>query len=339
MDLRSHPHRRYNPLTRQWVLVSPQRTQRPWLGQTEKVSEPVLASYDPACYLCPGNTRAGGARNPDYTAAYVFDNDFAALLPDTPPGRFNESGLLLAENERGTCRVVCFSPDHSLTLARMTPEQIRPVVDIWAAQSRDLMTGPLGGYVQIFENRGEMMGCSNPHPHCQIWAGETIPNEIATEGASLRDYKAAHGSCLLCDYLALETRLKERIVLENASFTVVAPFWAVWPFETLLLPKRHVSLIDGFHESERNHLARILQQLTACYDALFEVSFPYTMGFHQSPAGANSEAWHFHGHFYPPLLRSATVRKFMVGYEMLATPQRDITIEDAAMRLRGAARL
>ena len=334
MDLRSRPHRRYNPLTREWVLVSPHRSQRPWLGQTERLAEPVRASYDPSCYLCPGNPRAGGARNPDYAATYVFDNDFATLLPDTPPDRFEESGLLVAESERGVCRVICFSPDHSLTLARMTPEQIRPVVDLWAAQSRELMTA--FSYVQIFENRGEMMGCSNPHPHCQIWASESIPNEIVTEGASQHDYHAAHGSCMLCDYLALETKLAERVILENESFTVVAPFWAVWPFETLLLPKRHVSLIDGFDDTERNDLARILQHLTACYDNLFATSFPYSMGFHQSPAGASPEAWHFHGHFYPPLLRSATVRKFMVGYEMLATPQRDITIEDAATRLRAA---
>jgi UDPglucose--hexose-1-phosphate uridylyltransferase len=219
----------------------------------------------------------------------------------------------------------------------MTPEQIRPVVDIWAAQSRELMTA--FSYVQSFENRGEMMGCSNPHPHCQIWASESIPNGIVTESSSQQDYESARGSCMLCDYLALETRLQERIICENASFTVVAPFWAVWPFETMLLPKRHVSLIDGFDDSERNDLARILQQVTACYDNLFATSFPYSMGFHQAHAGARPEAWHFHAHFYPPLLRSATVRKFLVGYEMLATPQRDITIEDAAARLRASLAL
>src|SRR3569833_70623 len=224
MDLRSRPHRRYNPLTREWVLVSPHRSQRPWLGQTENLAEPVRVSYDPSCYLCPGNARAGGVCNTEYSATYVFDNDFATLLPDTPLGRFEDSGLLLAESERGLCRVICFSPDHSLTLARMTPEQIRPDVDLWAAQSRELMSSPVGAYVQIFEIRGEMMGCSNPHPHCQIWASESIPNQIVTEGASLQNYRNARGSCMLCDYMALEAGRAERVILENASFTVVAPF-------------------------------------------------------------------------------------------------------------------
>ncbi len=334
IDLKEYPHRRFNPLTREWVLVSPHRAKRPWQGQTEAVVASAGVSYDPSCYLCPGNLRAGGLRNPPYTSTFVFENDFAALLPDIPEGRRDEGGLLVAHSERGCSRVVCFSPDHSLTLARMTPAQIRPVVDTWAAQFKELLALPFINYVQIFENRGEMMGCSNPHPHCQIWAAETLPNEPAKEQSALADYSAAHHACLLCDYLALERKLGERVVCENEFFTLLVPFWAVWPFETILIPKRHATALDVLTDAERDALAEILRRTGARYDNLFNASFPYTMGFHQRPAGTDNGLWHMHAHYYPPLLRSATVRKFMVGFEMLAEPQRDITPETAAARLR-----
>jgi UDPglucose--hexose-1-phosphate uridylyltransferase len=334
IDLKEHPHRRFNPLTREWVLVSPHRAKRPWQGQTEAVAATAGVSYDPTCYLCPGNLRAGGHRNPPYSSTFVFDNDFAALLPESPEGGLDDGGLLVASGERGASRVVCFSPDHSLTLARMTPEQIRLVVDTWTAQFQELLGLPFINYVQIFENRGEMMGCSNPHPHCQIWAAETLPNEPAKEQAALGEYAAARHSCLLCDYLALERKLGERIVCENESFAVLAPFWAVWPFETILISKRHATGLDALTDTERDGLAAILKRIGARYDNLFSASFPYTMGFHQRPAGADNGLWHLHAHYFPPLLRSATVRKFMVGFEMLAEPQRDITPESAAERLR-----
>ena len=335
-QLNQNPHRRLNLLTGEWVLVSPHRTQRPWQGQVERVSAPVLASYDPACYLCPGNPRAGGARNPVYESTFVFDNDFAALKPDTPKSEVDRAGLLVARGEPGLCRVVCFSPDHSLTVARMERPALRKVVDTWVEQYRELAAMPDIGHVQIFENRGDMMGASNPHPHCQIWSSASLPNEAAKEAAAQAGYTRAHGGCLLCDYLALEQKEGARIVAENEAFAVLVPFWAVWPFETLLVSKRHLSAMDEFTETERDALADILKRITTRYDNLFEVSFPYTMGFHQRPTdGKPYPGVHFHGHYYPPLLRSATVRKFMVGFEMLGTPQRDITPETAAERLRG----
>jgi len=333
-DLKEHPHRRLNPLTGEWVLVSPHRTKRPWQGQVEKVPPDERPAYDPGCYLCPGNARAGGLRNPQYETTLVFANDFAALLPDTPAGTFEHGELLRAEAQPGVCRVVCFSPRHDLAIAEMDAGAVRRVVDAWVDEYSELMARPGIGYVQIFENRGAMMGCSNPHPHGQIWAPSTIPNEPAKENAAQKAYFESHGRTLLADYADVELKLGERIVAVNASFVVLTPFWAVWPFEVMIVSRRPVSGLDRMTERERDDLAAAMKSVATRYDNLFEVSFPYTMGFHQRPAGAEYPFWHFHAHYYPPLLRSATVRKFMVGYEMLATPQRDITPEAAAARLR-----
>jgi UDPglucose--hexose-1-phosphate uridylyltransferase len=334
LDLTQQPHRRYNPLTREWVLVSPHRTKRPWQGQMERVPPENQPPYDPDCYLCPGNSRAGGHTNPGYTSTFVFDNDFAALMPGTS-AESKRDGLLIAEGEPGLCRVICFDPRHDLTLAKMEVASVRRVVDTWAEQFTELGSRPEIGYVQIFENRGAMMGCSNPHPHCQLWAGTSVPNEPAKELGSLRNYRALHSRCLLCDYLAQETAARERIVCENGDFVVMVPFWAVWPFETMLLSRRHVAGLDELKDGERNSLAEILHRITGIYDRLFDVSFPYSMGFHQRPTdGGSYPEVHLHAHFDPPLLRSATVRKFLVGYELLAMPQRDITPESAASRLR-----
>jgi UDPglucose--hexose-1-phosphate uridylyltransferase len=334
-DWKQDPHRRFNPLTREWVLVSPHRTQRPWQGQIETADSVTQPAYDPECYLCPGNARVGGVRNPPYTSTFVFDNDFAVLRPSTPLERFEQEGLLIAESEPGICRVVCFSPQHNLTLANMEPSAIRAVVDTWVTQYDELSRHPLIQYVQIFENRGAMMGASNPHPHCQIWSSHTIPNEVAKEQASQEAWREAHGTCLLCDYARLEQYARDRVVEENESFLTVVPFWAVWPFETMVISKRHLSSISGLSDIERDGLADILKRTTARYDRLFQISFPYSLGFHQCPTDDSAHpGWHLHLHFYPPLLRSATVRKFLVGYEMLASPQRDITAESAAQRLR-----
>lgn len=334
-DWKQDPHRRFNPLTREWVLVSPHRTQRPWQGQLETAGAAAQPEYDPKCYLCPGNERAGGVRNPPYTSTFVFDNDFAALKPDTPLDRSDQQGLLIAETEPGICRVVCFSPKHNLTIANMEVDDLRIVVDEWARQYLDLGGRDFINYVQIFENRGEMMGASNPHPHCQIWASYAIPNEVVKEQNAQKSWGDERGSCLLCDYVALERSSGERVIEENQSFLTVVPFWAVWPFETMVIAKRHLPSIDRLSGPERHDLADILKRTTSRYDRLFQISFPYSAGFHQQPTDGNPhEEWHFHAHFYPPLLRSATVRKFLVGYEMLAMPQRDVTPESAAERLR-----
>jgi UDPglucose--hexose-1-phosphate uridylyltransferase len=285
--------------------------------------------------MCPGNARAGGERNPAYTGTFVFDNDFPALLPSAPPAEQDVAGLLVAHAERGICRVVCFSPRHDLTLARMTPAEIRAAVDTWVDQQQALAREPWINSVLIFENRGAMMGASNPHPHCQIWANATVPNEPTKEQASFLAYQRQHAACLLCTYLALEAERKERLVCENAEFTALVPFWAVWPFETIVVSQRHCGAIDELSAAGRDALADILKRLTTRYDNLFEAPFPYSMGFHQRPTdGRPHPEWHFHAHFYPPLLRSAVVRKFLVGYEMLAAPQRDFTPEFAAARLR-----
>lgn len=338
--MQDNPHRRYNPLAGEWVLVSPHRSKRPWQGQLDAPDAVDLPRHDPQCYLCPGVTRAGGAVNPDYAGVYVFDNDFPALLPgeegeiEAPPG-LEPGSLLIARPEVGACRVVCFSPRHDLTLARMPAEQIRRVVDAWIEQTEQLAARPELCYVQIFENRGELMGCSNPHPHGQIWATGSVPEQPQRELERQRRYWDAHRSPLLADYLAIELQQAERAVCANAHFLAVVPYWAVWPFETLLLPRRTFSTWDEMTVEERDGLADILGRLCVRYDNLFQTPFPYSMGFHPAPCdGEPHPEWVFHAHFYPPLLRSATVRKFMVGFEMLGTPQRDITPEQAASRLR-----
>ena len=335
-DLELVPHRRLNLLTREWVLVSPQRTERPWSGKVE-ASHEQAKPYDPTCYLCPGNVRAGGVKNPQYAGTFVFDNDYPALVPDLPEMEVDESGLTVARAERGICRVVCFSPRHDLRVARMDPLELGQVINAWIKQYQSLAAFPWIHHVQIFENCGPIVGASNPHPHCQIWANASLPNEPAKEQASLLEYRARNHSCLLCDYLKFESERRDLLVCENEAFAVLVPYWAVWPFETLVLSKRHMASIDQLTATECDLLAGILKQITTRYDNLFEVPFPYSMGFHQGPTDKTShEEWHFHGHYYPPLLRSATVQKFMVGYEMLATPQRDLTPESAAIRLREA---
>ncbi len=340
MKLTEDPHRRLNALTNEWVLVSPHRATRPWQGEVAKLNTTPEPAYDPSCYLCPGNARAGGIRNPAYTSTFVFQNDFAALKQETPPDRldFENSGLIVAEGERGICRVICFSPRHDLTLATMTAAEIEPVVHTWINQFRELGSLDFIQHVQIFENRGAMMGASNPHPHCQVWATASIPNEPAKELLSQRAYWKSHNRCLLCDYSALEQRQQLRLVCENDGFITLVPFWAVWPFELLVCSRRHLGSMNDFSNDDSRSLADILHRVTSTYDKVFGVPFPYSMGFHQSPTdGGDHPEWHFHAHFYPPLLRSATIRKFMVGFEMLGMPQRDITPELAAARLRELA--
>jgi UDPglucose--hexose-1-phosphate uridylyltransferase len=333
---KQHPHRRWNPLRQAWVMVSPHRTQRPWQGEVGTKTAPSAVTYDPACYLCPGNTRAGGAVNPAYESIFTFVNDYAALLPDAPEVPATPSSpLLVAEPARGLCKVLCFHPDHSLTLARMTRPEICRVVDAWAGEFEEVGGLDWIEYVQIFENRGAMMGASNPHPHGQIWSTGFVPDEPAAETVAQREYLARTRRCLLCDYVAAEHAAGERVVFENEHFAALVPWWAVWPFEVLLVSRRHAAALPEFSADERDGLADALKRLTTRYDNLFETSFPYTMGFHQTPTDDEKHPeWHFHAHFYPPLLRSATVRKFMVGFEMLGMPQRDITPESAAERLR-----
>jgi UDPglucose--hexose-1-phosphate uridylyltransferase len=334
--LRSASHRRLNPLTGEWVLVSPHRMQRPWQGQREpKAATPALA-HDPNCYLCPGNLRVNGARNPAYAHTFVFDNDFPALQADAPNDG-ERDGLLVAEGESGLCRVLCFSPRHDLTLSGMAVADIERVVDVWVEETIALGSQPDIESVQIFENRGEMMGASNPHPHGQIWATRHPPNELEKETHRQVEYLLQHGRPLLLDYLEQELQHGERIVLGNEDFCVLVPFWANWPFETMILPRRRIGGFDEMRAGEKTSLAEALYQLAKRYDALFDAPFPYSMGFHQKPTdGALRAEWQMHAHFYPPLLRSATIRKFMVGFEMLGSPQRDLTPEAAAARLREA---
>ena len=336
MDLARHPHRRYNPLLDEWILVSPHRTKRPWQGKTEAVQKPSAIAYDQACYLCPGNKRAEGVSNPAYTGTFVFKNDFSALYLEAPSADMNENGLVVAKNEKGVCRVVCYSPRHDLTMPRMSVTALNGVIDTWIEQYDELGGLKEINHVQIFENKGSMMGCSNSHPHGQIWADSEVPVIPAREGGcQLNYYKSKKHHCLLCDYLALELTNKDRIVFENESFAVLVPFWAVWPYEVMVLPKQHCSCITEMDSAAKNALADALKRITTRYDNLFYTSLPYSMGIHQKPTdGADHPEWHYHFHFFPPLLRSSTVQKFMVGYEMLAMPQRDITPELAAQKLK-----
>lgn len=344
------PHRRFNPLTGEWVLVSPHRAKRPWQGQVEKTPNQDLPQHDPTCYLCSGNERAGGVFNPVYTGTFVFENDFAALLPEATSEiegstasealTFDPqpSTLLTAVIERGQCRVVCFSPRHDLTLPELELPAIAEVIKTWTRESADLAAKDFIHYVQVFENKGAVMGCSNPHPHSQLWAQSELPNEIIKESATQKAYLAANGRPLLLDYLAEEQKRGERILATNEHFTALVPFWAVWPFEVMVVAKRPTAYLTDLTPAEVSALADVFKQVTTRYDNLFEISFPYSMGFHQAPAdGQPHPEWVLHAHFYPPLLRSATVRKFMVGYEMLAMPQRDITPEAAAERLRAVS--
>ncbi|MBN2528207.1 MAG: UDP-glucose--hexose-1-phosphate uridylyltransferase [Deltaproteobacteria bacterium] len=336
-DISAQPHRRYNPLLDEWVLVSPHRTQRPWQGQREATGLSTRPAHDPDCYLCPGNTRAGGHRNPSYEGTFVFTNDFAALMPKGDEAPSPDHPLLQMACETGTCRVICFSPRHDLTLPQMPKDAIRQVIDIWAQQVLEL--GRHWRWVQIFENKGEVMGCSNPHPHGQIWAGSALPNIPARENTHQLHHWQSHRSVMLVEYAQLESMLETRVVVQNEHWLTVVPWWAMWPFETLLLPRRHVLRLPDLTNDERNSLADILSRLLTRYDNLFEVSFPYSMGWHGAPTGDFDAAdhWQLHAHFYPPLLRSATVKKFMVGYEMLAEAQRDVTPEQAAAQLRAVS--
>ncbi|HPK02344.1 MAG TPA: UDP-glucose--hexose-1-phosphate uridylyltransferase [Candidatus Sumerlaeota bacterium] len=337
-----HPHRRRNALTGEWVLVSPHRAQRPWRGGRETPPADSPPAYDPACYLCPGNERAGGARNPHYADTFVFTNDYTALLPEAPAAGAPDHPLLTLETVRGVCRVICFSPRHDLTLAQMDQAAVRRVVDVWIDQTLEL--GRQWRWVQVFENKGALMGCSNPHPHGQIWAGDALPNEPAREDAEQRRYFTDRGRPLLLDYAQLELDREERVIVQNEDWLAVVPFWAVWPFELLLLPRRRqIRRLPELSDSERGALAEILRRLLIRYDNLFQIDFPYSMGWHGAPFGDDGDEatahWQLHAHFYPPLLRSATLRKFLVGYEMLAEVQRDITPEQAANRLRAAAEI
>jgi len=328
-----HPHRRRNPLTGEWVLVSPHRAKRPWQGQQEAADSGARPSHDPNCYLCPGNLRVTGERNPDYAGTYVFENDFAALMPGTPEAARGDDPLFQAMNARGTSWVICFSPDHAKTLPQLSLRAIEQVVDTWCAQSAKL--GAAYRWVQVFENKGAAMGCSNPHPHGQVWATSFLPDLPSREDQCQRDYLAAHGRPMLLDAAAREAALAERVVVETGHWLAIVPYWAAWPFETLLLPKFKAARLEDLDAEQRANLALVLKRLTTRYDNLFQTSFPYSMGWHGAPhGGGDTAAWQLHAHFYPPLLRSASVRKFMVGFEMLAEAQRDLTPEQAAARLR-----
>lgn len=328
-------HRRLNILTGEWILVSPHRTQRPWQGNVEQTLLKQVTEYDRDCYLCPNNKRANGDINPTYDSTFIFDNDFSAITNDDKEFLLNESDLLQSKSEKGICRVICFSPKHNLTLAELELNEIINVIKTWQEEYKILGSKPFINYVQIFENKGDIMGCSNPHPHGQIWAQESIPNEILKEQKNQFKYYSENQKTLLSEYLQIEKNEAERIVYENDSFVLLVPFWAVWPFETMIIPKRAIDNILRLTKVKIKDFADIIKTATVKYDNIFETSFPYSAGIHQSPTnGIEHEEWHLHMHFYPPLLRSAAIKKFMVGYELLAEPQRDITPENAAKVLR-----
>lgn len=335
-DPKEHQHLRYNPLRDSWVLVSAHRMKRPWKGQVEKPPEDNTPRHDPNNPLCPGSVRANGEVNPEYDSTFMFDNDFPALQPDAPDPGSDHHPLFQSKAARGVCKVMCFHPWSDITLPLMQPAEIRTVIDKWADLIVEL--GAEYTWVQIFENKGAMMGCSNPHPHCQVWASNFLPNEAALAERCQRDFLQKHGEPLLVQYARMEAQAQERVVVENKHWLVVVPYWATWPFQTLLLPRRHVLRLPDLTAQERDSLASIMKRLLTKYDNLFEVSFPYSMGWHGAPTGSHLQEdmshWQLHAHYYPPLLRSATIRKFMVGYEMLANEQRDLTPEQAADQLR-----
>ena len=333
-NLQDYSHKRFNILTGEWVLVSPHRAKRPWQGQNEKENNEKRPTHDDSCYLCAGNTRISGNVNPEYKDVFVFTNDFAALQNNSPTFNVND-GLFKAQSENGICKVICFSPDHSKSLADMTSEEIQKVVFAWQKEYAELAKNPTIKYVQIFENKGAVMGCSNPHPHGQIWSQSSLPNEVDKKNTQQLNYFKENNSSLLGDYLQQELTIKERIIFQNNDFVVLVPFWAVWPFETMIVPKKQKESILDLNDKESFNYAEAIAVITRVYDKLFNTSFPYSSGIHQAPTdGLGNSHWHFHMSFYPPLLRSATVKKFMVGYEMFGTPQRDITAEQAATRLR-----
>jgi UDPglucose--hexose-1-phosphate uridylyltransferase len=328
-----HSHRRRNPLTGDWVLVSPHRAKRPWQGQVEKPQVTDTVSHDPECYLCSGNTRINGEVNPEYDGTFVFTNDFAALMQDTPASQQSNDDLFTLQAARGTSRVICFSHEHNKTLPELSLDALEGVIDTWQQQVADLSKDYI--WVQVFENKGAAMGCSNPHPHGQVWANDFIPNEVAKAEVSQKAYFDKHNSSLLLDYAQKESLDGSRTVVETEHWIAVVPYWAAWPFETLLLPKFACARLTDVNTAQKADLAIAIKKLTSRYDNLFQCSFPYSMGWHGAPNNLEStQHWQVHGHFYPPLLRSATVRKFMVGYEMLAEPQRDLTPEQAAQRLQ-----
>jgi UDPglucose--hexose-1-phosphate uridylyltransferase len=339
-DFKEHSHSRLNILTGEWILVSPHRSKRPWQGKIELVPLLNRPAHDPDCFLCSGNKRADGTLNPDYKGSLSFTNDFSALLKSTPEGKYYKGNLLRAKSEAGVCRVIVFSNRHDLTLPELDVEEIKLVIDLWCKEFEELSQNISVKSIQIFENKGDIMGCSNPHPHGQIWAQTSLPQEIIKETVQQKRYSDTYGSGLLSDYLELEIKLNERIVVHNEHFVALVPFWAVWPYETIIISKRKVRWMTQFTDDEKTSLADILKNLTVRYDNLFRISFPYSAGIHQAPVNDGDHfEWHWHMHFYPPLLRSATVKKFMVGYEMLANPQRDITPEWAAEQLRGMSEI